>query len=110
MVLARFSSVFQELFEKEVNEYGVKIRKITIEDIDSETMQIFITFLYTGRIINIGKRARSFAFAVEKYRVRDPCFHKLRKSVSEDNAWATLLVADLYAMPLLFNQCVGFLF
>jgi hypothetical protein len=110
MVLAKFSSVFKKMFAKEINENGEKIDKVTMEDINSETMQNFINFLYTGKIGNLGKCTQSFISSVKKYRVRDLCLHNLRLNLSQYNVWATLQIADMYEMPLLFNQCVGCLF
>jgi hypothetical protein len=110
MVLAKFSSVFNEMFAKEINENGEKIDKITTVDINSETMQNFINFLYTGKIGNLGEHTQSFISSVKKYRVRDLCLHNLRLNLSDYNVWATLQIADMYKMPLLFSQCVSYLF
>jgi speckle-type POZ protein len=109
IVLAKCSPVFKamlrlDMIKKESSE-------LTVADIDSKTMQELINFMYTGRVEKIEAVAASLLYAAEKYQVpglRPICINHIKNTLTGDNVWDALQLADKFNDKFLFSESVGF--
>jgi Zn-finger domain-containing protein len=88
-------------------------KEMIIDDIDSETMQEFVNFLYTGKVKCIENVVNSLLYAAEKYEVLElkyVCLTYIKQNLSEDNVWEILLIAHMCSEERLLIECIGLIY
>jgi speckle-type POZ protein len=109
IILAKCSPVFKAMLQSDMVEK--ESSELTVEDIDSKTMQELINFMYTGRVEEIEAVAASLLYAAEKYQVlglKPICINHIKNTLTGDNVWDALQLSDIFNDKLLFNESVGF--
>jgi hypothetical protein len=109
IILAKCSPVFKAMLQSDMIEK--ESSELTVVDIDSKTMQELINFMYTGRIVDIDDVAASLLYAAEKYQVlglKPICINHIKNTLTADNVWDALQLADKFNDKFLFSESVGF--
>jgi hypothetical protein len=108
LCLAKCSPVFKAMLQSDMVEK--ESSELTIGDIDSKTMQELINFMYMGRVEKIEAVAEPLLYAAEKYQVlglKNVCLNQIKKTLTAENVWDVLQLADTFNAKLLFTECVG---
>jgi hypothetical protein len=108
-VLAKYSKVLKAMLQSHMTETENSV--LYVDDINSQTIQEFVNFLYAGDIScrDVG----SLLYVAEKYKVIDlkfQCIDHLHKELKIANAIDTLKIASKYNIKLLYNECLGLLY
>uniref|UniRef100_A0A8C6QDG2 Speckle-type BTB/POZ protein-like n=1 Tax=Nannospalax galili TaxID=1026970 RepID=A0A8C6QDG2_NANGA len=109
-VLAARSSVFNEMFEHEMEESTKS--PVEINDLDPEVFKEMMRFVYTGKAPNLDKMAENLLAAADKYalgRLKVMCEEALCSNLSVENVADTLVLADLHSAEQLKAQAIDFI-
>jgi hypothetical protein len=63
-----------------------------------------------GRVEKIEAVAESLLYAAEKYQVlglKNVCLNQIKKTLTAENVWDALQLADTFNAKLLITECVG---
>ncbi|XP_042903451.1 TD and POZ domain-containing protein 4 isoform X4 [Parasteatoda tepidariorum] len=97
-VLCTKSPVFKAMFERKMKENECNV--VNIDDIDNQTMSLFVKFLNFEPLDELGwSTALSLYFVADKYQIgilKERCVTVLKKDVSTENVCDLLLLADLH--------------
>ena len=96
-VLAGRSTVFHTMFTVDMREKNED--RVEIKDIDADTFNEMIIFIYSGKAKNLQQKAASLLMAAEKYdlmELKQKCEVSLSLDLDVDNVLDTLVLADLY--------------
>ncbi|CAL1291027.1 unnamed protein product [Larinioides sclopetarius] len=111
-ILCSRSPVFSSMFDHEMKETVNK--KVEIVDMDAETLDQFLLFLYSETLENLEwKRATKLLYAANKYQVeslKKKCSSFLMSHVSSPNVCEALVLSDLYQDEQLRTKCQDFIF
>ena len=95
-ILAARSSVFDAMFSHNLKE---KMNSsVEIVDLDSETVQDMITYIYSGKVGELDGKAKELLSAAEKYDLTDLkqlCEDSLGNNISKDNALGKIKIHHL---------------
>jgi len=110
-ILAARSVVFRAMFENECLE--AKSGTVHIKDMDFETIEEMLKYIYTGRlpILTMDNASGIFA-AADKYCLEDlkqSCEVYLESSLSVDNCVNVLMLADLHSAHSLKHHSMAFI-
>ncbi|OXU29263.1 hypothetical protein TSAR_007508, partial [Trichomalopsis sarcophagae] len=104
VILASRSSVFATMLESDMIEKHSN--KVDITDIDYETMKLALMYIYTGNLpASFWPRADKYALDGLKY----TCGVFLSKALTVENAFETLVLADLYKDSNLKTNALNFI-
>lgn len=109
MVLDANSRVFQAMFAVTMTES--RLKTITIDDIDSETMLEILRFMYHQSVVLIKELAPKILYGAVKYEIdqlKNMCVLSMVNNLSVDNALQYVILADLYNEKYLMEKCLRF--
>ncbi len=108
-VLAARSPVFAAMFRNEMRE---KVsNRADIVDVDADTFQELLRFIYTGTVEKLSELVREILAASTKYDLKclqHLCELEMCDQMSVDNVVEFLVLADLFSAPLLIRRAVQF--
>ena len=107
-MLSACSDVFKSMFDQPMRESASN--RVEIADVKANTLQAMIKFIYTGEMTNCELVADLTAVA-DKYNIQPlkaVCERELSRSLDVRNAVSTLLLAELYCIEGLREECVAF--
>ena len=110
VILAVQSPVFRAMFESEMMES--KSNRVEIDDIDQESMEEMLTFIYTGKAPNVGQMASKLLLPADKYQLdhlKVMCEEVLCRDVKVENVVDVLVLADKYSANQLKTICLKFI-
>ena len=96
-VLAGRSPVFEAMFSHNMKE--AEENKVTVEDIDGDTLEEMLIFMYSGKVKNLQEKAAELLAAAEKYQLMDlkqRCEESLSINLKVDNVLDVLVTAYLH--------------
>lgn len=96
-ILAARSTVFDAMFTHDMEE--TRKSKVTIVDLDSDTVLDMIHYIYSGRVSGLDIKADRLLSAAEKYDLRElksMCEAALCENITTDNVLDLLVLADLH--------------
>jgi hypothetical protein len=102
------SSVFKTMLTTDMAEK--KSNKILVDDIDGETMQEVLRFIYTKEAQHLDRLAPKLLYSAEKYdlpQLKFVCVSKLIEQLSETNVLEFLVLADCYEEHHLLSKCMS---
>ena len=85
--------------------------RVEIKDIDADTFNEMIIFIYSGKAKNLQQNAASLLMAAEKYdlmELKQKCEVSLSHDLDIDNVLDTLVLADLYRASNLRDLALKF--
>ena len=97
VLLAAQSPVFKAAFENDTKE--AKERKLEIEDLDSDTVEEMIKYMYSEKIDNIEMKSMNLLVAADKYDLpglKKLCEESLMASVSTETVLDVFVFADVH--------------
>lgn len=109
-ILANRSDIFAAMFEQDMKENSQN--KVEINDIDYEVFTEMLRFIYTGKVNEFEKMAKSLLIVSEKYALeglRVMCTKHLCGTLSTDNAFEYLDLADVHSIDELKTQAINFI-
>ena len=108
-VLAGRSTVFHTMFTVDMREKNED--RVEIKDIDADTFNEMIIFIYSGKAKNLQQKAANLLMAAEKYDLTDlkaKCEASLSLGLDVDNVLDTLVLADLHRASNLRDLALKF--
>ena len=109
-VLATASAVFEAMFLSQMKEQ--QENKMTIDDIEPDTVKEMLRFIYTGVVHNIKEHAEKLLIAADKYRLdslKGFCGRELSTSIDTENVMNVFILADTYRDYELRNNALKFI-
>ncbi|XP_032454947.1 speckle-type POZ protein-like [Nasonia vitripennis] len=109
-ILAARSTVFSAMLENNMKEATENLVEIT--DIDAETLEELLLFIYSGKVKNIERAAIDLLAASDKYAIEDlkiMCEKVLDATIGFDNAVDVFVLADLHHADLLKQKALSFI-
>ncbi|XP_015906185.2 protein maternal effect lethal 26 [Parasteatoda tepidariorum] len=104
-VLCAKSPVFTAMFEKNMKENECNV--VDIDDIDNQTMALFVKFLQFEPLDDLNwSSAASLYYAADKYEInslKEQCSSLLKNELSKENVCDLLVLADLHQDDDLMN-------
>lgn len=110
IILAARSPVFAAMFKHKMKES--EQNRVVIEDMNEDTMQEILRYIYTGKCQNLNKLAEELLAAADKYeldRLKMICMESLTRTVSVENAGNLLVLADLHGVNELKVEVIKFI-
>ena len=112
LILSARSEVFRKMLSSDMQESSSN--EVKIEDLDADTVQKMLSFMYTGTLPNIkeSKDTDKLLYAAEKYQLehlKNICSNKLAKNINQENAIDLLIKAHLYHLAGLKRYCINFI-
>ena len=107
-MLSACSDVFKSMFDQPMQESASN--RVEIADVKANTLQAMVKFIYTGEMTNCELVADLTAVA-DKYNIQPlkaACVRELSQSLDVRNAVSTLVLAELYCIEGLREECVAF--
>ena len=109
-ILAAHSPVFLAMFKNTAMKENVE-NEIKINDIDFNTVQELLRFIYSGEIQNIDTLINGLLIAADKYDIKSlliKCEKYLESKLSVDNVTSIVSLADNYNAPNLRKTAINF--
>ncbi|XP_065204312.1 speckle-type POZ protein-like [Planococcus citri] len=109
-ILATRSTVFDRMLSVDMLES--KKNHIDITDMDQETFEEMLHYVYTGKVKNLDESAFELLPVADKYdleELRIMCEEVLLKKLSPDNAVKILILADMHRAKKLKAGCLLFI-
>ena len=110
-ILAGRSPVFEAMFSHSMKE--TQENKVTVEDIDADTFEAMLMFMYSGKVKNLQKeKAAKLLAAGEKYQMLDlklRCEESLSINLKVDNVLDVLVTAYLHNASSLQSLAMKFI-
>jgi hypothetical protein len=110
LVLASASEYFRAMFLIEMKES--QLERITIREVDSQSMRILIEFAYTSKTKIDNGNVETILFAasmLQFIKVENACYEFLRKNINVPNSLAIWNLADLHGSKELADLAEGFI-
>ena len=107
-MLSACSDVFKSMFDQPMQESASN--RVEIADVKANTLQAMVKFIYTGEMINC-ELVADLTTVADKYNIQPlkaVCVRELSRSLDVRNAVSTLLLAELYCIEGLREECVAF--
>ncbi|KAF6212951.1 hypothetical protein GE061_010664 [Apolygus lucorum] len=108
-VLASSSIVFQTMFESQLEES--RSNEVTITDVEAEVFSDFLDYVYLRGAHSVTKHLRQMVMLADKYDIKSLsslCDSKIAESLTRENAFDALLIADLYRRTNLKRKVMSF--
>ena len=96
-ILSARSPVFNAMFESKMSENVENL--IRIEDFTQEVIEELLTFIYSGKVMNLSKVAKELLSAADKYQLPELiqlCEHYLMSDLTFDTAPEILVLSHLH--------------
>ena len=110
-ILAGRSPVFEAMFSLNMKE--AEENKVTVDDIDADTFEAMLIFMYSGKVKNLQKeKAAKLLAAGEKYQMMDlkqRCEESLSINLKVDNVLDVLVTAYLHNASSLQSLAMKFI-
>ena len=109
-ILAGRSPVFEAMFSLNMKE--AEENKVTVEDIDGDTFEEMLIFMYSGKVKNLQEKAAELLAAAEKYQLMDlkqRCEESLSINLKVDNVLDVLVTAYLHNASSLQSLAIKFI-
>ena len=111
LILSMRSPVFKAMFSAHMSE--ATSNEVLIPDIDTEVMREFLAFLYTDKCdaATLDKHGEQLLAAASKYQVlglEEVCVHHLQTTLTAENVFSRLLLADLHGYEELKLKALQF--
>ena len=109
-ILAGRSPVFEAMFSHNMKE--AQENKVTVEDIDGDTFEAMLFFMYSGKVKNLQEKAAELLAAAEKYQLMDlkqRCEESLSINLKVDNVLDVLVTAYLHNASSLQSLAMKFI-
>jgi hypothetical protein len=109
-ILGGRSSVFKSMLTTEMSEK--KTSRIVVDDIDSNTMQQFLRYIYKLEVEDLRNHAPNLIYCAEKYdlpQLKSMCVSRLIDEVSLKDVFLNLKIANRYNEPKLLRACMEFI-
>ncbi|XP_057318765.1 speckle-type POZ protein B-like isoform X2 [Microplitis mediator] len=103
------SPVFCAMFTHKLQEN--KESKVTIPDVEPETLEKMLEFIYTDRVTDLEQIALHLFEAADKYqlqKLKELCEESLSQSITVDNAIKYLVLADLQSTKEFYQYVLRF--
>ncbi|XP_065209106.1 speckle-type POZ protein-like [Planococcus citri] len=97
LILAARSSVFKAMFKNNMQES--QTNHITITDMEQETFEEMLRYIYTGKMPNLEEWAFELLPAADKYdlkELKNACERLLLTEISAENVGKVLVLADMH--------------
>ncbi|XP_065204072.1 speckle-type POZ protein-like [Planococcus citri] len=97
LILAARSSVFKAMFRNDMQES--QKNRIVINDIEEETFEEMLHYIYTGKVKNLEESAFELLSVADKYdlkELKNACEGILLSKLSADNVGKILVLADMH--------------
>lgn len=110
VILAARSPVFASMFEYNMQESSNN--KIEVNDLSPDALKEMLTYIYTGRVSDVGNVAYDLLYAADKYQLDDLktlCEQQLSKSLKVENAAHMLQFAHMHNTPMLKRRTLRFI-
>lgn len=110
VILAAGSPVFAAMFEHDMQES--KRNKVEISDMDPDSLEEMLKFIYTGKVTNLEKLADNLLAAADKYdlpNLKQMCEEQLCDDLSITNAVEYLILADLHSSAKLKKRAIDYI-
>uniref|UniRef100_A0A0K2TV53 Speckletype POZ proteinlike [Cricetulus griseus] n=2 Tax=Lepeophtheirus salmonis TaxID=72036 RepID=A0A0K2TV53_LEPSM len=110
IILACRSDVFSAMFSH-TDTKEARTNVVKIEDIDEETLEALLQFIYTDKIHDLNNFASSLLIAADKYnisRLKSLCEQKIAESIDVSNAADVLVLAHLHEADKLKTATLDF--
>ena len=110
VVLATQSPFFETRLEKRWTEEAGS--QIDMQDVPAETMDMILTYMYTGKVENIEKMACELLPKAEEYQLeglKAKCEEALSKTLTVETVIDILLMADTHNAKNLKQSCFAFI-
>merc|ERR1719153_1166408 len=109
IILGARSPVFNAMFIHNMTENQKK--EIEIEDLEIETVQDMLKYMYAGKIENLNTRSPGLLEAADKYQLselKEICEEVLGETLTVDSCLECLVLADLHSAAELKEAAVKF--
>ncbi|XP_065209093.1 speckle-type POZ protein-like isoform X2 [Planococcus citri] len=109
-ILAARSSTFNAMFKSDMRESTTN--RVDIEDIEPDTFEEMLRYIYTGKSKNLGTLAFELLPVAEKYDIKDlkiDCEQALFEKLSRENVVKILILADMHNADQLRTQTLQFI-
>ena len=110
LILAAASPVFKAMFKKGIKEH--RDNYVNIKDIDSNVFEVFLRFLYSGKVDKLDGMCLDLFAAADMYDVqslRIICIQHMAKNISVDNAVDMLALADRHSVESVKSLALQFI-
>ena len=110
VVLASQSSFFETRLEERWTEHGGN--QIEMRDVPAITMDTILTYMYTGKVVDIDKAAHELLPRADEYQLdglKTLCEEALCKSLTAQSVIDILMMADTHNAPNLKQSCLTFI-
>ena len=110
LVLGVRSPVFRAMFRADMREQ--KSRKVNVQDLHPKVFAELLTFIYTGKTLNLERYAEELLGAAEKYQLKQLksiCVKKLCSKIDVINCLSYLVIGDIYRADELKKSSLHFI-
>ena len=110
VVLVSQSSFFETRLEERWTEHGGN--RIELRDVPAVTMDTILTYMYTGKVVDIDKAAHELLPRADEYQLdglKTLCEEALCKSLTAQSVIDILVMADTHNAPNLKQSCLTFI-
>lgn len=109
-IIAARSEVLKKMLSSSMSES--KTKQAVMEDIKGNTLIEMLRFIYTGTVENLESIASNLLYAAEKYDLTElklRCADELIKTLSSENVFKSLVLADQCNAERLKQKCFEFI-
>ncbi|XP_065209108.1 speckle-type POZ protein-like [Planococcus citri] len=110
LILAARSSVFKAMFKNDMRES--QKNHITITDMEKETFEEMLHYIYSGKVRNLEKSAFELLLVADKYdleELKNACERLLITKISAENVGKILVLADMHNAEELKGRALRFI-
>ena len=110
LILAAASPVFKAMFKKGTKEH--RDNYVNIKDIDSNVFEVFLRFLYSGKVDKLDGMCLDLFAAADMYDVqslRIICIHHMSANMSVDNVVNILALAERHSIEATKSSALQFI-
>ena len=110
VVLVSQSAFFETRLEERWTEHGGN--RIEMRDVPAVTMDTILTYMYTGKVVDIDKAAHELLPRADEYQLdglKTLCEEALCKSLTAQSVIDILVMADTHNAPNLKKSCLTFI-
>ena len=110
LILAAASPVFKAMFKKGTKEH--RDNYVNIKDIDSNVFEVFLRFLYSGKVDKLDGMCLDLFAAADMYDVqslRIICIHHMTMNMSVDNVINILALAERHSIEATKSSALQFI-
>ena len=102
--------MFEAMFSLNMKE--AQENKVTVDDIDGDTLEEMLIFMYSGKVKNLQEKAIDLLAAADKYQLKDlkqRCEESLSINLKVDNVLDVLVTAYLHNASSLQSLAMKFI-